>query len=164
MTKVFYKLINNLWKNSYKGRKYFTPKDSKNIIIQLNPLFQGIAANDSKDLIIFLYETMHNEINRPNHYEEVNSYNIDKVLLLFRNNYYSKNSSFLIETFYFEQQSEIKCLSCTFSKISYNISNILIFPLEKVREYVAKIKTERFVSVTLENCFENYQVEEKLTF
>ena len=162
LTKEFYKLINNLWKNSYKGRKYFTPKDFKNIISQLNLLFQGIAANDSKDLIIFLYETMHNEINRPNHYEEVNSYNIDKDLLLFRNNYYSKNSSFIIETFYFEQQSEIKCLSCTFSKISYNISNILIFPLEKVREYVAKIKTEGFVSVTLENCFENYQVEEKL--
>ena len=162
LTKEFYKLINSLWKISYKGKKYFTPKDFKNIISQLNPLFQGIAANDSKDLIIFIYETMHNEINRPNHYEEVNSSNIDKDLLLFRSNYYSKNSSFLIETFYFEQQSEIKCLSCSFSKISYNISNILIFPLEKVREYIAQIKTEGFASVTLENCFENYQVEEKL--
>ena len=104
---------------------------------------------------------MHNEINKKGDYQALNG---TDELTLFRNDYYSKNSSFLIETFYFEQQSEIKCLSCTFSKISYNISNILIFPLEKVREYVAKIKTERFVSVTLENCFENYQVEEKLTF
>ena len=162
LTKEFYKLINSLWKNSYKGKKYFTPKDFKNIISQLNPLFEGIAANDSKDLIIFIYETMHNEINRPVHYEDYNSYNIDRDLLLFRNDYYSNNSSFLIKTFYFEQQSEIKCLSCNFSKISYNISNILIFPLEKVREYIAKINTNGFASVTLENCFENYQIEEKL--
>ena len=162
LTKEFYKLINSLWKYSFNGRKYFTPTNFKNIISQLNPLFEGIAANDSKDLIIFIYETMHNEINRQIHFEEVNSYNIDKDLLLFRKNYYSKNSSFLIKTFYFEQQSEINCLSCNFSKISYNISNILIFPLEKVREYIAKINTEGFASVTLENCFENYQAKEML--
>jgi ubiquitin C-terminal hydrolase len=31
-----------------------------------------------------------------------------------------------------------------------------------VREYIAKINTTGFASVTLENCFENYQIEEKL--
>ena len=102
----------------------------------MNPLFQGIAANDSKDLIIFLYETMHNEINNPTQYNENNYYNIE--LQTFRNNYYSNNSSFLINTFYYERQNILKCLSCNYSKISYNISNILIFPLEKVREYMAK--------------------------
>ena len=162
LTREFYILINSLWKNSYKGRSYFSPNDFKNTISEMNPLFQGIAANDSKDLIIFIYETMHNEINNPINFYEVNNYNNDQILQLFRKNYYSKNSSFLIKTFYFEQQSLIKCLSCKFSKLSYNIANILIFPLEKVREYMVKLNPQGFISVTLENCFENYQMEEIL--
>ena len=162
LTKEFYILINSLWKNSYNGRSYFTPKDFKNTISEMNPLFQGIAANDSKDLIIFIYETIHNEINNPTNYNEAYNYNNDHTLQLFRKNYYSKNSSFLIKTFYFEQQSVINCLNCSFSKISYNIANILIFPLEKVREYMVKLNPNGFVSVKLEDCFENYQAEELL--
>jgi ubiquitin C-terminal hydrolase len=70
LTKEFYKLINSLWKKSYHGRSYFTPKEFKDKISEMNPLFQGIAANDSKDLIIFIYETIHNEINNPINYNE----------------------------------------------------------------------------------------------
>ena len=161
LTKEFYKLINNLWKDSFKGKNFFTPTDFKNTISEMNPLFQGKAVNDSKDLIIFIYETMHNEINNPTSYNENNNYYNDQKLLLFRKNYYSKNSSFLIKTFYFEQQSEFKCLSCGFSKTSYNISNIIIFPLEKVRENMEK-KNNVFMCVTLENCFENFQEPEML--
>ena len=128
----------------------------------MNPLFRGIAANDSKDLILFLYETMHNEINKPNQYKPNNNYN-NAELQMFRNNFYSKNSSFLIKTFYFEQQSDLKCLYCQFSKISYNITNIFVFQLEKVREYLIKKSPNGFASVTLENCFENYQEPEVLS-
>ena len=164
LTKEFYKVVYNLWKERYNGRKYYTPTDFKNKISEMNPLFKGIAANDSKDLIIFIYETMHNEINNPNQYYQnsnnINNNNYD--LQIFRQNYYSNNNSFLIKTFYFEQQSELGCLACGFNKISYNITNILIFPLEKVREYMVKKCPNGFLNVSLENCFENYQDYETL--
>ena len=32
----------------------------------MNPLFAGIQANDSKDLVLFMLETIHNELNKPN--------------------------------------------------------------------------------------------------
>jgi ubiquitin C-terminal hydrolase len=163
LTLDFYKVVNNLWKESYRGKKYYTPTDFKNRISIMNPLFQGIAANDSKDLILFLYETMHNEINKVGQYIPNNNYNNNTELQLFRNNYYSKNSSILIKTFYFEQQSDLKCLYCQFSKSSYNITNMLIFPLEKIREYLARKNPNGFWSVTLENCFENYQEPEILS-
>ncbi len=67
-----------------------------------------------------------------------------------------------MDTFYFEQQNILKCLNCGFEKISYNISNIIIFPLEKVREYMISKSEGGFLSVTLDNCFENYQVSEVL--
>ena len=162
LTLEFYKIVNHLWKDSYKGRKYYTPTDFKNIISEMNPLFKGIVAYDPEDLILFLYETMHQEINKPNQYKPNNNYNNDE-LQMFRNNFYSKNSSFLIKAFYFEQQSDLKCLNCQFSKTSYNISNILVFPLEKVHEYLCKKNSKGFPSVTLDNCFENYQEPEILS-
>ena len=156
---VFNKLLNELWKEPSGNRNYYTPTDFKNCISRMNPLFKGIAANDSKDLIIFLYETMHNEINKKGQY---NCDNMNDDLTLFRNNYYSDNTSFLIDTFYFEQQSELRCMNCGFNKISYNIANIIIFPLEKVREYMTR-KNSRANYVTLENCFEYYQEKESLS-
>ena len=163
LTKEFYKVLNNLWKFSSNGKTYYTPRDFKNKISEMNPLFQGIAANDSKDLIIFLYETMHNEINKTNQYIPNNyNYNQNNDLQIFRQNYYSNNSSFLIKTFYFEQQSDLCCFNCNFTKTSYNITNILIFPLEKVREYMIKKCPNGFMTVTLDNCFENYQDVEVL--
>ena len=160
LTKEFNKLVNNLWKEPVGNIRYYTPTDFKDCISEMNPLFKGIAANDSKDLIIFLYETMHNEINKKGDYQALNG---TDELTLFRNDYYSKNSSFLIETFYFEVQSDLKCQTCQFNKSSYNIANILIFPLEKVREYKTLHCKDGFMSVTLEDCFNHYQVEEILS-
>ena len=34
----------------------------KKIISEMNPLFQGIAANDSKDLILFILQQLHEEL------------------------------------------------------------------------------------------------------
>ena len=163
LTKEFYCLINNLWKESYQGKSYYTPRSFKNKISDMNPLFKGIAANDSKDLIIFLYETMHAELNNPD-YQKNYGQNIinDNELKNFRNNYYSQNFSIFSKTFYFEQQSELRCLNCQFSKLSYAIYNIIIFPLEKVREFMSRRNPQGFASVKLENCFEHYQEEEIL--
>jgi ubiquitin C-terminal hydrolase len=41
---------------------YFCPMDFKKTISEFNPLFQGIQANDSKDLIIFLLEILNKEL------------------------------------------------------------------------------------------------------
>ena len=42
----------------------FSPLDFKEIISIKNPLFNGIQANDSKDLIFFLIEQMNYELNQ----------------------------------------------------------------------------------------------------
>jgi hypothetical protein len=42
--------------------KYYEPNDFKNTISWKNPLFKGINANDSKDLINFMLEEMNQEL------------------------------------------------------------------------------------------------------
>ena len=45
-------------------QKYIAPKFFKKIIGKLNPLFEGMHAADAKDLIFFLLETLHKELNK----------------------------------------------------------------------------------------------------
>ena len=167
LTLEFSSLVNHLWKlpKDNNNQNYYNPTDFKNIISQMNPLFEGIAANDSKDLILFIYETIHKEINTlPYNYNQfyLNNCNNDYELVNFRNSYYSVNSSILVDTFYFEQQSSLRCTRCGFTKISYNIVNMLIFPLEKVRQYIFQSSNGQQNSVNLDQCFMQNQLGEVL--
>ena len=64
----------------------------------MNPLFKGIAANDSKDLILFILENIHNELNIkkgfPPIQEEVDNKNISSVFQGFVKEYKSTNNKF----------------------------------------------------------------------
>ena len=49
----YYLLLKNLWSNKGK-KKYYEPNNFKNVLSKENPLFSGVNANDSKDLLNFL--------------------------------------------------------------------------------------------------------------
>ena len=68
----------------------------------------------------------------------------------------------MTKTFYFEQSSNLKCCSCNINKVSFNIINFLIFPLEKIRLYIEKKKPQGFINVTLEDCFDQFEEQELL--
>jgi ubiquitin C-terminal hydrolase len=55
MTMEYIQVLISLYCNKSRTGSY-CPKNFKNIISEYNPLFKGIQANDSKDLIIFLLE------------------------------------------------------------------------------------------------------------
>jgi len=53
ISNAYYNVIKNLW-NRDNNNKFFSPNEFKEKLSQENPLFAGIAANDSKDLIFYL--------------------------------------------------------------------------------------------------------------
>ena len=61
MTNEYHILIENLWDRS-KNNIPYSPNSFKEVLNKENPLFEGIAANDSKDLN-FLLERFHQELN-----------------------------------------------------------------------------------------------------
>ena len=168
LARCFNELIKNICHNTYIKSSY-APYNFKKLISELSPLFRGIQANDSKDLILLIFETLHNELNNPQSKEIIidylnspNSQNISGDLKLFRNNYYSQNKSIISKIFYYEQISGIKCCSCGFDKPSYNIHSFLIFPLEKIRLLLVKNKPGGFEKVTIDDCFEQNEQPELL--
>ena len=159
LTQSLAEVVRKLW--SQTTETYYAPRNFKNIISQMNPLFQGIQANDSKDLVLFIFENIHNELNNPSQNPtDINLNNIRPELYQFRHNYYSQNYSIISQIFYYEQSSIMKCLNCGFETYNFNIMNMIIFPLEKVRLYLQKVNPQGFGAVTLYDCFDqNEQIE-----
>ena len=57
-------VIYNLWEKLDKRK--FSPDNFKKTISSMNPLFKGVAANDPKDLVLFILMTIHTETNEIN--------------------------------------------------------------------------------------------------
>jgi ubiquitin C-terminal hydrolase len=130
----------------------------------MNPLFAGIQANDSKDLVLFMLETMHNELNEPkknvqnNAGEIPNQYDFKTTFNIFRL-YFTKNfNSIISNIFYGMYNSMMTCLNCKVTTHNVQCYNIFIFPLEEVR--IFKNKAQNMVSII--ECFEYYQKTQHL--
>ena len=165
----YLKLILNLW-NKKNEKKFYEPHDFKKKIGEKNPLFSGVAANDSKDLILFILETLHKELNRlkdanKNNNNDENGFygqmsnqtNEKEEHYKFRMDYYSINDSIISQLFYGEQESFSYCYNCQRNIYSFNIFNQLIFPLEKVRQYLMNNNMYMNGYVTLKDCFDHYK-------
>jgi ubiquitin C-terminal hydrolase len=139
-------LIDNLWPNNFdpsspKFKKYYSPDEFKNKISKMNPLFEGIAANDAKDLVNFIIMTLHLELNK---IIEVNENQIDGIIdqtnkelikQIFKEDFDKKNNSIISKLFYATNYNITQCLNC--NKCIYNFQTYFFinFPLEEVRKY-----------------------------
>ncbi|MBQ9441292.1 MAG: ubiquitin carboxyl-terminal hydrolase [Alphaproteobacteria bacterium] len=145
LTIQFANVIAELWSNT----TWYAPYAFKKILGMVNPLFLGVAANDSKDLLLCFYENMHSALNTPTNNVVMQSNN--RTYAEFCNNYFSKNQSLILDQFYFIQSSHMVCNECKFDIDNYSTYNMLIFPLEKVR--LMKANNNDTTPVTIMDCF-----------
>ena len=135
------KYINTGGQQVIKG--YYIPKDFKNKISVMNPLFEGIQANDAKDLVNFLVMTLHSELNdKPQNQDEGFTGNIfkdqrNKELMFnnFYNNFIRTHKSIISDLFYALNYNKSQCTFCGALTYNYQIYFFLIFPLEEVRKF-----------------------------
>ena len=115
------------------SKDYVEPKKFKELISKKNPLFKGVKANDSKDLIIFLLEGMDNELTKRNNKSSKKEIFFEKYENDLRDEKFKKtHNSIFAQLFYGFQKTPMKCLSCNFVDENYSLFNFLIFPLEKI--------------------------------
>ena len=140
-------LIDNLWPDNYNDNynqmqiKYFAPNEFKEKISRMNPLFNGIAANDAKDLVNFIIMTIHSELNKKNEsnqnddYSQIDQSNRELVFKCFIKEFTNNNKSIISELFYSNNCSVSECSLCHKKIYNYQIYFFIIFPLEEVRKY-----------------------------
>ena len=183
---IYFKIINDI--NNYelslrycevlynlclieKNNTYYEPKNFKEIISRKNPLFEGIQANDSKDLINFLLEEMHNELkllenNKKENFNELFQPNLinNKIFILnnFRKIMNENNKSIISKLFYVLIESVTHCLGCNNDIYNYEVTFYIEFPLENVYNYclnnnIPTINSEdNKIHIDLIQCFNNY--------
>ena len=159
LTFALAEVFKNLWDN-LDDKKAYSPYYFKDVISNMNPLFKGIAANDSKDLVLFLLETMHKELNTIDPKTIVdnnfvaNQHIIEEVYKDFSNSYLSKNKSIIFDIFYGCFTSVNSCMYCRSQIYNIQVNNLGIFPLEEVRKFKNK---NQETPVTIYDCFDYYQ-------
>ncbi len=152
LSNEFYHVLRNLWKKENNNKPY-SPTSFKEVLSKENPLFKGVAANDSKDLINFLLERFHQElggkkINKKNKSNskknsvEENMGNIDQtnesqMLKFFFDDFQEKYNTPISNCFYGILETKTQCNLCKLIKFNFQIYSFLEFPLQQVNQYLA---------------------------
>ena len=177
-SREYYEVIKKLWIKKYNNNKnFYSPDRFKNILSQMEPLFQGIAANDSKDLVNFILQTLHSELNTANGQNQ-NNYNVnqlDENLMLnhFLQDYKENQKSIISDIFFGISETKTECLNClkmrqmqgNYNHVyvhNFQIINFIIFPLEEIRKAKYQNNFNNFFmgnsnEVYLSDCFDYYQ-------
>ena len=167
----YYKeVIENLWAKNENSSSY-APKKFKEILSEKNELFKGIVANDSKDLILYLLETFHTELNtykekeKFQNNEDIDQTNDEKMFEGFKEEYLKKNISIISELFHGILKVKSVCNNCFRENYTYQSFNLLEFPLEEIVKFVENrqgtpytiINNEKMPFLNLIECFEHYR-------
>ena len=173
MVNEYYKLLTNL---NDRNKKSYSPDDFKKTLSQENPQFKGIQANDSKDLINFLIERFHKELNNisnqniNNNNYIVNQLNENDVFTYFLQDMQYNYKSIISDLFYGVLETKSKCCGCQNIKYNFQIYSFLEFPLEQVNNYCFQNGRRNFVNfnagnpdIDLQECFDYYQKIDLMT-
>ena len=146
----YLQLIKHLWlydKNNiehYGNNKSYSPTNFKNVLGQLNSLFNRNEANDSKDLIIYMEEQLHKELNflleeqpivNENNNIIINQFNEIEVSKHYYKFFTENYKSVISDLFYGTQKTITQCTFCGSKTYNYQIFSNLFFPLEAVRQF-----------------------------
>ena len=152
------KVVRNLC-DRRNNKKSYAPLSFKQALDQENPMLNGINCNDSKGLIIFLLEKIHQELNSmkniSNNYEmnnilsnQFDQFEEKKMLNNFFKEFPIKYHSKISDLFYGSMETKSQCQQCYKIRYNFQIFNYIDFPLEQVNEYCINKRLNN-------NCFDN---------
>ena len=168
LTSSFKLLMEKLWPNNWNPNKFsnkkdYAPEEFKIKISKMNPLFRGVAANDSKDLVNFIIMTLHEELNKADKKRQINTStttifdqrNAQTVFNNYANNFMLENKSIISDLFYGMNCNTTQCGGCRVKTFNYQTYFFLVFPLEEVRKY--KMSSQFAMNYSF-NMFNNNEV------
>ena len=170
-------LTEKLWPDNFMQRRstYYAPHDFKDNISAMNPLFQGVAANDSKDLVNFLIMTLHDELNKAKNFGGVGASFADQrnqqvMLNNFIKNFQATNQSIISDLFYAVNCNIIQCSLCKTQTFNYQTYFFIIFPLEEVRKFKFSNNFNQFnnfnnmINNNEVNIYDCFEYDKKITY
>ncbi|XP_075753265.1 ubiquitin carboxyl-terminal hydrolase 8 isoform X1 [Pelodiscus sinensis] len=146
-------IMKALWTGQYR---YISPKDFKITIGKINDQFSGYSQQDSQELLLFLMDGLHEDLNKADNrkrYKEENNDNLDdfKASELAWHKHKQLNESIIVALFQGQFKSTVQCLTCHKKSRTFEAFMYLSLPLASTSK------------CTLQECLRLFSKEEKLT-
>jgi len=176
LTKAYAEVVNGIWFPE-EGKRSFAPNEFKKVIGEMNSLFAPTAANDAKDLLIFLIEQMHNELNKTKETnlalimpDNMDPTNQQQVFQCFAQEFTKKYNSVFSTYCYGSNTSMTLCHGCNIAKYSFQCFSFIIFPLLEAKNHrnylisCGSLPQQLYNQpLNIEDCFNYYQKIEFFT-
>ena len=130
-------VIKNLWKNLIQ--KIYDPQDFVN---QINPYFENNKWCEPSQLILFILDIIHNEMNIPINMQLVNNMimqnnnDFNDEFNKYKNNFENTNNSIISKLFVFFERDIQKCKFCGNMQYKINNSKIINFNLDIIKKVI----------------------------
>ncbi|XP_067411859.1 ubiquitin carboxyl-terminal hydrolase 8 [Emydura macquarii macquarii] len=146
-------IMKALWTGQYR---YISPKDFKITIGKINDQFAGYSQQDSQELLLFLMDGLHEDLNKADNrkrYKEENNDHLDdfKAAELAWHKHKQLNESIIVALFQGQFKSTVQCLTCHKKSRTFEAFMYLSLPLASTSK------------CTLQECLRLFSKEEKLT-
>uniref|UniRef100_A0A8B9MAU3 Ubiquitin carboxyl-terminal hydrolase 8 n=1 Tax=Accipiter nisus TaxID=211598 RepID=A0A8B9MAU3_9AVES len=146
-------IMKALWTGQYK---YISPKDFKITIGKINDQFAGYSQQDSQELLLFLMDGLHEDLNKADNrkrYKEENNDHLDdfRAAELAWHKHKQLNESIIVALFQGQFKSTVQCLTCHKKSRTFEAFMYLSLPLASTSK------------CTLQECLRLFSKEEKLT-
>ena len=137
ISEAYFFLISEIFlkqKESQNNKIKVSPEQFHNILGYFNPQFREIGANDSKDLLLYLFQSMHEELNylgdqKLKNIPRCNQAIPQEALIFFTLVNNNLNLSIFSYLFYGIFKSETSCLTCSNKFYNFQHFQIISFPL-----------------------------------
>ena len=137
--------------------KAVSPENFQKTLGRFNPQFKNLEANDSKDLILYLLQVMHQELN---YYSKntpfngyPNQYNRAQTYQAFVASYDKTNYSIISDLFYGTYENVTKCAEC----------NLYIYNFQKFEFLSFGVSKYHGKEFNIMNGFDDYTKKDQLT-
>jgi len=138
--------FNELLTDMYVGAQgYVSPWEVKNVIARRAVQFQGFAQHDSQEMLSFLLETLHEDINDVSVKPYVEHKDFDgrsdaEVSQEYWEGFKKRDKSLLVDLFYGQLKSRVQCTVCSKISISFDPFNMLSVPIPHTKEVKLPVK------------------------
>uniref|UniRef100_H3BG05 Ubiquitin carboxyl-terminal hydrolase 8 n=1 Tax=Latimeria chalumnae TaxID=7897 RepID=H3BG05_LATCH len=146
-------IMKALWAGQYR---YLSPRDFKITIGRINDQFAGYAQQDSQELLLFLMDGLHEDLNKADNrkrHKEENNDNLNDLKASEQawSKHKQLNESIIVALFQGQFKSTVQCLTCLKKSRTFEAFMYLSLPLASTSK------------CTLQDCLRLFSKEEKLT-
>jgi ubiquitin carboxyl-terminal hydrolase 8 len=154
---AYAELLDKLWRGD---KSVHSPKKFKRKLGQYNEQFQGYDQHDSQELITFLLDGLHEDLNRVSKKPYVEDPECDGrpeeiVAAESWKGYLLRNKSIVVDLFQGQLRSSLTCGECGYKRVKFDPFMYLSVPIPTSKS--------RNTSFTLDECVKEFSKEEELT-